>query len=371
MNTSDLVPLLERVAQAPVPEIEDLVLLLSLDAVPQMERLYAFADEQRRCFWGEGILLRGIIEFSNYCRNSCAYCGLSCRHTALTRYRMSDEEIIGGVERLAAAGLRTVVLQSGEDDQLDPLWLARVIRRIKERFELAVTLCVGEHPQSFYRLWRQAGADRYLLKIETSDRRLYETLHPGMSFQRRLRCLDELSGLGYQTGSGIIIGLKGQTLESIARDILFFKERRFDMIGIGPFIPHRATPLGAEAAGNLALTLKALALTRIVVKRAHLPATTALGSLQRDYRLEGLKAGANVVMPNFTPLPYRKLYEIYPGKKCIDEGQGACVGCMEALAATLGRFIDYGRGDAFGSIDADNRSKEDLCTRPPQATGSI
>ena len=222
---------------------------------------------------------------------------------------------------------------------LRPEWLAGLIKDIKSRYEIAVTLSVGERPREDYKLWKDAGADRYLLKIETSDKKLYNSLHYGMDFENRLRCLRDLKGLGYETGSGIMVGLPGQTLRSIANDILFFKEWDFDMIGIGPFIPHGKTPLAGKQAGDVNLVLKTLALTRIVTKRANLPATTALGSLGKDFRVEGLKAGANVLMPNFTPAPYKKLYEIYPNKRCISESTGACAPCMGSIAASIGRTI--------------------------------
>jgi biotin synthase len=243
-----------------------------------------------------------------------------------------------------------VVLQSGEESGLDAHWLKDIISEIKLRFDSAITLSVGERRQKDYKIWKEAGADRYLLKIETSDKRLYQSLHPGMSFKERVNCLRGLKKLGYQVGSGNIIGLKGQTLATIAEDILFFKNEEFDMLGIGPFIPHPMTPLSAEVKGDLKLTLKTVALTRIVTRYAHLPATTALGSLKDDYRAQALCAGANVLMPNFTPQPYRRLYEIYPGKRCIDEPSGSCGSCMELMAASIGRTIDYSRGDALTAL---------------------
>ena len=224
-------------------------------------------------------------------------------------------------------------------------WLAEVVREIKQRHDMAVTLSVGERPREDYELWRQAGADRYLLKIESSDRGLYASLHLRRALETRLRCVRDLADLGYQVGSGIMVGLRGQELRHIAADILFFAAHDFDMIGIGPFIPHPETRLGGQARGDVGLTLKTVALTRIVTKNSHLPATTALGSMGRDYRVEGLKAGANVLMPNFTPLAYKKMYEIYPGKRCVTEPTGACGFCMEGLAASIGRSVDYSRGD--------------------------
>lgn len=310
--------------------------------------LFARADRMRRDHMGDGILLRGIVEFSSYCRGSCAYCGLNRRNTSLERYRLSVDDILSSVDRIAAAGIRTVVLQSGDDPDMPPGWFAEVISAIKSAHDdMAITLSVGERPPEDYRLWHAAGADRYLLKIETTNPRLYAALHPGMSFDDRIRCLNDLRTCGYQVGCGSLIGLKGQTVEDIAHDIAFFAAHSFDMIGIGPFIPHAATPLGLERPGNVETTLRAVALTRLVVPEAHMPATTALGSIEKqDRRIDALRAGANVLMPNFTPALFKKRYEIYPGKRCLEEASEHCVGCMETLARSLGRYIDYGRGDA-------------------------
>ncbi len=328
------------------PHYEDIVSAL-LSEGGQMQELFVFADRVRKQYMGDGVLLRGIVEFSNVCENSCAYCGLNKYNTGLVRYTLTADELLKSVAHIASCGIKTVVLQSGETTQLDTGRLRELIVEIKRRFDMAITISVGERAASAYKSWREAGADRYLLKIETTDKGLYETLHPGMSFENRVRCLDELKALGYQVGSGIIVGLKGQSPELLARDILFFKCRDFDMIGIGPFIPHQATVLSRERKGDLWMTLKAVAVTRIVMHTAHLPATTALGSMEEDFRTLGLKAGANVLMPNFTPQPYRKLYEIYPGKRCIDEPAGACPGCMEGMAVSIGRHIDYSRGDSI------------------------
>lgn len=338
--------LLQKVYDSPGPEAGDIAALLSVDDAEGMSEIFAFADKVRKEHMGDGIFLRGIVEFASFCKNTCCYCGLNRNNTRLQRYRMTRDELLKAVGHVYSCGVRTVVLQSGEEDDLSDEWLADAIRSIKAKYNMAITLSVGERRGEDYWLWKEAGADRYLLKIETSNKALYEKLHPGMSFENRVRCLDDLDDLGYQVGSGIIVGLRGQTPETLADDILFFKEHDFDMIGIGPFIPHVETALGKEAAGNAQMTLKMLALTRIVTRNAHLPATTALGSLNgKDYRREGLKAGANVMMPNFTPAPYRKLYEIYPGKRCVDEPAGACGFCMDAMARTIGRHIDFSKGD--------------------------
>jgi len=298
--------------------------------------------------------LRGIIEFSSYCRNACGYCGLSRTNTRLQRYRLTEAEILAVAENIAKAGVKTIVLQSGEEDNLDADWLGQIIEAIQGRFDVAITLSVGERSRAEYASWKRAGADRYLLKIETSDRELYEDLHPGMSFENRMRCLRDLAELGYQTGTGDLVGLKGQTIESLAEDILLFKQGDFDMLSVSPFIPHGQTPLAGEPAGDLRMTLKMTALTRIVSRNAHLPATTALGSLHgRDERPKALAAGANVLMPNFTPAPYRRQYEIYPNKRCVDENAGACPACMAGMVMALGRWVDYGRGDSLKRAGVD------------------
>jgi biotin synthase len=338
---------LSRVQAAEHPSPEDLVFLLGREGQEETQLILDAADEARRQYAGDGILLRGIVEFASYCRNTCSYCGLHAGNSRITRYRMSADEVLESVGRIASQGIRTVVLQAGEDEGLEPRWLADVVREVKKGFDMAVTLSVGERPQDDYALWRNAGADRYLLKIESTDKALYESLHAGRRLETRLRCLFHLTTLGYQVGCGIMVGLPGQSLRHIAEDILFFARGRFDMVGIGPFIPHPQTRLREELPGSVPLTLKTLALTRIVTRHAHLPATTALGSMDRDYRLDGLQAGANVLMPNFTPVEYKKLYEIYPGKRCVSEPTGACGLCMEGLVESIGRTIDYSRGDSL------------------------
>lgn len=322
-------------------------------AADQLEQLYRHAREVCLEECGRGVLLRGIVEFSNYCRNTCIYCGLRNANRGVCRYRMRGKQVLAAVENIYRQGIRTVVLQSGEDPALSDDWLARVIGSIKERFDMAVTLSVGEWPYHFYRKWRDAGADRFLLKIETTDRDLYERLHPGMSFKNRLSCLRRLFELGYQNGSGIITGLPGQTLESIARDILWLYERDFDMISIGPFVPHPGTPIGGSRPGTAELTCRAIALTRILTRNAHMPATTALAAGQIDLRSRGLLAGANVIMPNFTPPRYAVHYDIYP-EASRGSVRTEIAGCAQTDSACVaieaaGRVPDFSRGDSLKS----------------------
>ncbi|MDD5128436.1 MAG: [FeFe] hydrogenase H-cluster radical SAM maturase HydE [Candidatus Omnitrophica bacterium] len=338
---------LSRIHDASLPDLNDLEQVLSLNGKDELNELFLFADGIRKKFCGDGIVLRGIIEFSNFCLRECFYCGLNKNNRKLERYRMDKDELLKAVGHLVSCKIKTVVLQSGEDTGLDPFWLKDIIREIKSSFDIAVTLAVGERSEFDYKIWKEAGADRYLLKIETSDEGLYSSMHPQMDFKQRLNCLRVLNKIGYQVGSGNIIGLPGQTLKTIAQDIVFFKRNDFDMVGIGPFIPHQDTRFGGQKKADPLLSLKTIALTRIVTKNTHIPATTALGSLDKDYRVDGLKCGANVLMPNFTPQPFRKLYEIYPQKKCIDEPVGACNFCMDDMAKNLGRFIDYSKADSL------------------------
>jgi biotin synthase len=342
---SDTKELLKKVHDSDYPDPADIERLLAADSHKEIGEIFDFADSVRENNVGDGVLLRGIVEFSNYCRNSCLYCGINSANSNLIRYRMPIGEIMAAVETIALSGIKTVVLQSGEDDGLDVSRLSGLIRRIKSGFDIRVTLSVGERSMEEYRAWKEAGADRFLLKIETTDENIYASLHPGMSLKNRIECLKNLKDLGYETGSGNIIGLRGQTPESIARDILFFKDMGIDMIGIGPFMPHQETLLSKESPGDLEMTLKTIALTRIVTKDTNIPATTAIGSMKRDCRADALKAGANVLMPNFTPRPYKQLYDIYTGRRCSDEPQGACNGCMERIVSSIGRKIDYSKGD--------------------------
>ncbi|GLI52914.1 [FeFe] hydrogenase H-cluster radical SAM maturase HydE [Thermodesulfovibrio yellowstonii] len=277
------------------------------------ETVTKMADSIRREIHGDTVHLRAIIEFSNYCKCNCLFCGIRRENRKLSRYRMSEEEIVKVAKEAAEEGFKTIVLQSGED----PFWnaerLSKVVREIK-KLNVAVTLSVGELSYDEYAVLREAGADRYLLKFETSDEKLFKRLKPDTTLDRRIQCLRWLKELGYETGSGIIVGLPGQSLESLAADIALMKELELDMAGIGPFIPHPETPLGIYPVGDVFLTLKILAITRILLPRANMPATTALGSLSPDLRLKAFYCGANVIMPDVTPERYKNLYEIYPGK---------------------------------------------------------
>ncbi|MCK9594900.1 MAG: [FeFe] hydrogenase H-cluster radical SAM maturase HydE [Candidatus Omnitrophica bacterium] len=308
--------------------------------------LFRQADATRRKYVGDQVHLRGLIEFSNYCRKDCLYCGLRKSNRKLRRYRMGLGEIFAAAQNAAGLGLRTIVLQSGEDPQYKSKELCLLIEKIK-KLDAAVTLSVGELTFSQYKQLKSAGADRYLLKFETSDPQLYKKLRPGCVFSDRLRCLNQLKELGYQVGSGIMTGLPGQTIGSIADDIFIFKDLELDMIGIGPFIPHPNTPLAKSQGASLEQVLRAVALTRIVTKYTHIPATTATGTIDSRGRQKALQCGANILMPNATPLKYRKLYKIYPDKICLSDDAFKCRGCVKKMVLSLGRKIGSGPGHSL------------------------
>lgn len=302
------------------------------------------ADRVRRRYVGDAVQLRGLIEFSNYCARSCLYCGLRNQNRLIKRYRMSADEISRAALRAKKLGIPTVVLQSGEDRSVDINAMCGLVGRIK-RAGLTVTLSLGELPRSAFKQLREAGADRYLLKFETSDRRLYRRLRPGCELRERLRCLQWIKELGYEAGSGSMVGLPGQSLESIAGDILLYRKLDLDMIGIGPFIAHAHTPLAGNPPVDLALVLKSIALTRIITKDTNMPATTAIGTADAQGREKALNSGANVLMPNITPRRYRRYYEIYPDKLSLKDDTAESMRFIRAMLRKLGRGIACGPGN--------------------------
>lgn len=331
---------------------EDLARLLALEDAGELARLYDLADRVRQKYVGDEIHLRGLIEFSNYCRKNCSYCGIRRGNRKIKRYRMAVEEILDTVLEAEELGYRTVVLQSGEDMRYTAGKLSELIRRIKRQADVAVTLSIGERPREEYEQLREAGADRFLLRFETSNRALYGRLHPDSDYDERMRILAWLREIGYQVGSGVMIGLPGQTMEDLALDILKFKELELDMVGVGPYICHEETPLAGHANGTVEMTFKVIALTRIVTRYAHIPATTALATLRpADGREEALRLGANVVMPNVTPAKYRALYELYPSKVCVQEEAAQCRGCIGGRILSLGRPISQGYGHSLRKAD--------------------
>ncbi len=320
---------------------QEIIEILSDDT--KNDWLFRQADKVRHENVGDEVHLRGLIEFSNICKRQCKYCGLRSSNKEVERYRISKDEILMYAQKAVNMGYRTIVLQSGEDDYYDTDKMCEIIREIK-KLDAALTLSIGEKSYDEYKAFKVSGADRYLLRIETTDEKLYTQMHPNASFEKRKQCLYDLKSLGYEVGSGCLVGLPNQTVESLANDILFFKDLDADMIGIGPFIAHEQTPLKDENNGDFWLALKVMALTRLNLPDINIPATTAMETLNPNGRIIALQSGANVVMPNVTSTEYRAKYEIYPGKICINENPEQCRGCIEGKIRSIGRTIskDYG-----------------------------
>lgn len=323
----------------------------------RLEALWARADAVRRAHVGDEVHLRGLVEISNFCVRRCAYCGINAGNRDLERYRMSAQEILACAREALKLGYGTVVLQAGEDPGLGRDFIADVVRAIKAETGLAVTLSLGERAEEDLRAWRAAGADRYLLRFETSDAELYTRIHPSLPgrLSDRFALLRRLRDMGYEIGSGVMVGIPGQTWATLADDVLAFAALDLDMIGVGPWLPHPATPLGRGELPQAApgeqvpasedMTYKVVALARLVCPKANIPSTTALATLNRISGRElGLSRGANVVMPNLTPGTYRALYEIYPGKACVRETADECAHCLSDRILRMGRRIGHGPG---------------------------
>ena len=340
---------------------EEILGWLLQDDAGELELLWEVADRTRREVVGEEVHLRGLVEISNHCVRRCGYCGINAGNASLKRYRMTAEEIVECASLAASYGYGTVVLQAGEDPGIARDWMAGVVREIKSRWDLAVTLSLGEREDGDLLEWRKAGADRYLLRFETSDRELYDAIHPPRPGWRsdRFAMLGRLKGFGYEVGSGVMVGIPGQSFYSLSRDIELFGELELDMIGVGPYILHPMTDLASNPKSAKAaqapdhrqvpptelMTLKVVALARLVRPDANIPSTTALATVNRASGRElGLRRGANVVMPNLTPAKYRALYEIYPDKACLTESAGDCAPCVKGRIESIGRRPGVGRG---------------------------
>lgn len=343
---ADFVRALKRAGELKELNREDLVALISADE-EESPVLFELADEIRSRFAGDEVHLRGIIEFSNHCIKNCLYCGLRRDNAVLARYRMSPQEIFSSARRAAGLGCRTIVLQSGEDSFYSAEILAETVFRIKKELDVAVTLSIGDRTREDYALLKEAGADRYLLKHETCDARLFSELRPGTFLEGRVKRLKWLRELGYQAGSGNMVGLPGQSVETLAGDILLMRELRVEMAGIGPFIPNKQTPLGHCPGGTLEMTLKTLAVARIALPRAHLPATTAIGTIHPRGRIKALLCGANVIMPNMTPPEYRASYRLYPGKTGLADTPEESYARAVEMVERAGRRVGTGYGHSL------------------------
>ena len=305
------------------------------------------ADALRREIYGTDIYVRGLIEIGNYCKNDCIYCGIRKSNPNCDRYQLTREQILECCEEGWNLGFRTFVLQGGEDPYFTDDKIVEIVKKIRSAYpDCAITLSIGEKTKESYRLYKEAGADRYLLRHETANEDHYRHLHPEqMSLANRKQCLRNLKELGYQTGAGFMVGAPGQTLECLAEDLIFLKELNPEMVGIGPFIPHHDTKFADEPAGSVELTLFLLSVLRIILPKCLLPATTALGTADPKGREKGLLAGANVVMPNLSPVKDRKKYELYDNKICTGDEAAECRVCLKNRVKSVGFELVEDRGD--------------------------
>lgn len=339
-----LIDALRRERVLPRAELAGLIREISDGDMPY---LFDAARETARSRFGNRIYTRGLIEFTNYCRCDCYYCGIRRSNRQTERYRLTQEEILACCRAGYALGFRTFVLQGGEDPYFTDERICRIVSAIKSSWpDCAVTLSIGEKEHSSYRLYRKAGADRYLLRHETASPAHYRHLHPPEQTPRRRRqCLWSLKELGYQVGAGFMVGSPYQTPENLADDLLFLHELSPQMVGVGPFIPHHQTPFSAFPAGTLRQTLLMVALTRLILPNALLPATTALGTIAPDGRERGVLAGANVVMPNLSPVGVRKQYALYDNKICTGDEAAECRACLQNRMRSIGYELAVDRGD--------------------------
>jgi len=325
--------------------------LLTMRDPQDIDYLMAQAREVAQQQFGTKIFLRGLVELSNVCRNDCLYCGIRRSNHKVTRYTLSREQVLQCCEQGYKTGFRTFVLQGGEWGEERTQWIADLISAIRKRWpDCAITLSLGEHPRETYALWREAGADRYLLRHETHNEQLYSLLHPqGMTIRHRLQCLDWLKELGYQTGAGIMVGAPYQSLGSIVEDIQYLIDFKPHMIGIGPFIPQHDTPFARFPAGSADLTARLYAILRLALPQALIPSTTAMATVAPDGRLRGILAGANVVMPNLSPKDNRKQYALYDNKAALGAESVQGIKQLADELATIGYAIDWSRGDSPNS----------------------
>lgn len=351
------------------PSLDELKVWLRCDEPSQLEELWLAADRLRREWVGDAVHFRGLVELSSYCRRNCLYCGIRAAHQ-LVRYRMTKEEVLESARMARDFGYGTLVIQTGEDPGVTKDFISDTIKAVKDQFGLAVTLSLGERTEEEWVAWKQAGADRYLLRFETSNPRLFRIIHPGMAGAKtsdelpRIAMLRTLRQIGYEIGSGVMVGIPGQSIDDLAGDIDLFRKLDLDMIGCGPYLPHPATPLGRIAAGDdeamrqfdfvpaceqvensNSMAFKVVALTRLVCPSANIPSTTAVATIDgHTGRIKGLSRGANVIMPNLTPTQYRMLYEIYPNKAATFETATQTHDMAVLQVKSIGRFPASGPG---------------------------
>lgn len=333
--------------------LKDAELLHLINTDEYDKELFKTADAIRRKHYGTDVYIRGLIEFTNYCKNNCYYCGIRAGNKSAIRYRLTKEEILACCDEGYNLGFRTFVLQGGEDPYFTDKKVCEIVSSIREKYpDCAITLSIGEKSKDSYKAYFNAGANRYLLRHETATDEHYNMLHPkSMSLEIRKACLYSLKEIGYQVGSGFMVGSPFQTTENLINDLRFLQELSPDMIGIGPYITHKQTPFAEHKSGTLELTLRMLAILRIMFPYALLPSTTALGSIHPEGRELGLKAGANVVMPNLSPVRVRKLYELYENKICTGDEAAECRMCLEKRVKNAGYQIVTARGDVRRNIN--------------------
>ena len=326
---------------------EEFKALILTEDEEAIEYLHERARTVRESVYGKDVYLRGLIEFTNYCKNDCLYCGIRRSNKNADRYRLSKEEILSCAETGYKLGFRTFVLQGGEDAFFSDEVLEDIIKELKKRYpECAVTLSVGERERESYQRLFDAGADRYLLRHETADKAHYESIHPAeLSFDHRMKCLRDLKEIGYQVGCGFMVGSPNQTPDTLLKDIKFIRDFKPEMVGIGPFIPHKDTPFAKEKEGSVKLTLKLLSIIRLILPDVLLPSTTALGTLDPTGREKGILAGANVVMPNLSPTDVRGKYLLYDNKICTGDEAAECIRCMSLRVEKVGYRVVENRGD--------------------------
>lgn len=342
-----MIGIVEKLYRGEFLSDDELRALIETDDKDAAELLRQRADEVRQKHYGKKVFLRGLIEVSSYCKNDCRYCGIRRSNKEAERYRLSREEIMSCCENGYELGFRTFVMQGGEDSFFTDDFLCSVVSEIREKYpDCAITLSLGERSYESYKRLKEAGADRYLLRHEAADPKLYEKLHPAeMSLRNRKDCLFHLKELGYQVGSGFMVGAPYQTTDSLLYDIRFLQSLQPQMIGIGPFVPHHNTEFADTEGGTLQLTLRLLGILRLLFPKVLLPATTALGTIAPNGRELGLMTGCNVVMPNLSPVKVRKKYDLYDNKICTGEEAAECRGCLERRITSAGYEVVSERGD--------------------------
>jgi biotin synthase len=326
---------------------EEFLALLTESSEESKQYLFSSARAVRQSVYGDDVYIRGLIEVSNYCKNDCLYCGIRRSNQKVSRYRLDEKTILACCDVGYDLGFRTFVLQGGEDGWYHDERLAAIIRKIKAKYpDTAITISLGERSEDSYRLLFEAGADRYLLRHETIHPEHYQRLHPPkMSLQNRVACLNTLKDIGYQVGCGMMVGSPFQKMEYLLEDLRFLRDFNPQMVGIGPFLPHRDTPFGDRPAGSVELTLILLAIIRLILPNVLLPATTALGTAVEDGRERGILAGANVVMPNLSPADVRMKYMLYNNKRSYGSEAAECLDDLKRRMEKIGCHVVVSKGD--------------------------